>query len=124
MERLRRGRADGTRLMAAQAFQIIFGRRRSLAIGRRKPGQAVLRRPLFGDDDFTLLLDQFLDLRKAIAQIADRRGGGHGVETMTCSHHAVAWLERLAPGALFVLSRSSSASGTDTSGGSAPGMAR
>ena len=79
VERPGRGGADGTRLLLAQPFQIVLGRRRFLPPRLRVLCQPIPRPPLLGDNDFALSLDELSDLRKSIAQIAERCGGRHSV---------------------------------------------
>ena len=74
-----RGGADRTRLATAQALQVVLGRRGLLPASRRIRRQAISDSPPLGDQNLSLLLKQLLDLRKFIAQIADRRGYGHPV---------------------------------------------
>jgi antitoxin MazE len=75
VERPSRGGADGTRLLLAQPFQRVLGRCRFLPARLRVLCQPIPRPPLLGDNDFALSLDELSDLRKPIAQIAERAGG-------------------------------------------------
>src|SRR5439155_26114147 len=71
--------ADGPRLIAAQPFQVVLGRRRRSSAARPVSGETVLGSTLIRHDDFAFFLDELLDPWKVVTQVTNAGSRRHSV---------------------------------------------